>query len=140
MGTENSNYSYDDQAGGEVQGTVCASSLFWSWGEWRGRERHGNTLQCKGIQGEAGPVAHCCRHPSNKCLLSISPWGKRVAKPPVSVLLINPCLACVSACTAILSLPTSLTPKGERKALRWGVLTVPESLGNASQKLRSCDG
>lgn len=42
MGTENSNYSHDDQAGGEVQGTLCASSLFWSW--WGGHERGMGTL------------------------------------------------------------------------------------------------
>ena len=69
-------------------------------------------------RGGSSGVAHCCRQPSNKCLVSISLWGKRVAKPPVTVVLVNPCLACVSACTPILSLPTSLTPKGERKALR----------------------
>lgn len=54
MGTENSNYSHDDQAGGEVQGTVCAASfldLVVSTGE-----RDGNTSQHKGIQGETGPV------------------------------------------------------------------------------------
>jgi len=63
-----------------------------------------------------------------------------VAKPPVPVLLISLCLACMSACTPVLSLPASLLPKGERKALRWAVLTVPERLGAASQQLRSCSG
>lgn len=54
MGTENSNHSHDDQAGGEVQGTVCAFSLFWSC--WGAEKRDGITSQRKGIQGEAVPV------------------------------------------------------------------------------------
>lgn len=54
--------------------------------------RNGSTSQHKASghpgRGSSSDVAHCFMQPSNKCLVSISLWGKRVAKPSVAGLLV----------------------------------------------------
>lgn len=137
MGAEDSNDSHDDQAGGEVQGTVCASSLFWSW--QREQERGVGAVYGLKEPRERQVRWHSplLRAPQQQVPWEHLPVGQKGGKASCHCATRQP-LPCPNVCAhpSTLSLPTSLVPKEESCAR--GVLTASESLGAAS--LRAAAG